>query len=116
MPSKASGGAQKLTSPRLPGQRRAGMRLAPLRLKSNSRDRLISSPSVLSSLDDPPLATVLSRHHRGVHDGPSNWARMKKAIAAIVLTQLLNVRPPTSLAGSSPDNGPCAPLPAASSP
>jgi mono/diheme cytochrome c family protein len=41
---------------------------------------------------------------------------MTKAIAAIALTQLLNVRPPATLAASSADSGPCAPLPAASSP
>src|SRR5262249_51889006 len=51
-----------------------------------------------------------------IHSGPSNWGRMKKAIAAIVLTQLFNLRSPATLAAASPDSGPCAPLPAASSP
>jgi len=41
---------------------------------------------------------------------------MKKVIAAIVLMLLLGGRPSPTPAASSPDSGPCAPLPAASSP
>src|SRR5262249_11077790 len=64
-------------------------------------------------------ARAPSRHHRrsgSASQRSFHRGRMKKVIAVIVLTLSPHARLPATLAAASPDSGPCAPLPAASSP